>query len=36
MARLTDMSNVGESLHHRNKWLAHGCLWAMPKGKQSG
>jgi len=36
MARLTDMGNTGESLHHRNKKMAHGCLWAMPKGKQSG
>ena len=35
-ARLTDMSNGSESLHHRNKWLAYGCWQAMPKGKQSG
>lgn len=24
-ARLTDMDNVCESLHHRDKELAHGC-----------
>jgi len=25
MARLTDMSNAGEPLHHRNKEMAHRC-----------
>lgn len=30
-ARLTDMSNRCEPLHHRNKWLAYGCWQAMPK-----
>ena len=31
VARLTDMSNIGESPHHRYKEMAHGCLRAMPK-----
>ncbi|EDO53602.1 hypothetical protein BSCG_00297 [Bacteroides sp. 2_2_4] len=36
MSKLTDMSNLSESPYHRDYELAHGYLWAIPKGKQSG